>query len=237
MIKFFRKIRQNLLSEGKTGKYLKYVIGEIILVVIGILIALQINNWNETQKLIKQERQILLELREELETNVKGYENIIQLNDGTIDKTNAFLNDSKQRMIPQDSISKIARLFNYMPFLIEQPILNNILNSSDEKIIKHKPLLQDFRALKTQYNFVAQTLDYLDTFWNINSAKYLITSGVGSAMGQKYNYSEPLMIDKEFYTLLTMQNTLVNGFTNDLKRTKKKSIEIINKIDSLTIHD
>lgn len=51
MIKFFRKIRQNLLSEGKTGKYLKYAIGEILLVVIGILIALQINNWNEERKL------------------------------------------------------------------------------------------------------------------------------------------------------------------------------------------
>ena len=50
MIKFFRKIRQNLLSEGKTGKYLKYAIGEIVLVVIGILIALQINNWNENRK-------------------------------------------------------------------------------------------------------------------------------------------------------------------------------------------
>ncbi len=50
MIKFFRKIRQNLLSEGKTGKYLKYALGEIILVVAGILIALQINNWNERRK-------------------------------------------------------------------------------------------------------------------------------------------------------------------------------------------
>ena len=47
MIKFFRKIRQNLLMENKTGKYFKYAIGEIVLVVIGILIALQINNWNE----------------------------------------------------------------------------------------------------------------------------------------------------------------------------------------------
>jgi hypothetical protein len=47
MIKFFRKIRQNLLMENKTGKYFKYAIGEIILVVIGILIALSLNNWNE----------------------------------------------------------------------------------------------------------------------------------------------------------------------------------------------
>jgi hypothetical protein len=59
MLKFFRKIRQNLLSEGKTGKYLKYAFGEIILVVIGILIALQINNWNENRKNRLLEQQLL----------------------------------------------------------------------------------------------------------------------------------------------------------------------------------
>ncbi len=47
MIKFFRKIRYDLMEKNKTGKYFKYAIGEIVLVVIGILIALQINNWNE----------------------------------------------------------------------------------------------------------------------------------------------------------------------------------------------
>ena len=47
MIKYFRKIRQNLIMENKSGKYIKYAIGEIVLVVIGILIALSINNWNE----------------------------------------------------------------------------------------------------------------------------------------------------------------------------------------------
>ena len=47
MIKFFRKIRQRLLSENKFSKYLFYAIGEIVLVVIGILIALQVNNKNE----------------------------------------------------------------------------------------------------------------------------------------------------------------------------------------------
>jgi len=51
MIKFFRHIRYNLMETGNTGKYFKYAIGEIILVVIGILIALQINNWNEARKL------------------------------------------------------------------------------------------------------------------------------------------------------------------------------------------
>ncbi|WP_204346699.1 DUF6090 family protein [Psychroserpens algicola] len=59
MIKFFRKIRQNLLSEGKTGKYFKYAIGEIVLVVIGILIALQINNWNQ-ERIQKLEEQTIV---------------------------------------------------------------------------------------------------------------------------------------------------------------------------------
>jgi hypothetical protein len=47
MISFFRKIRQQLLSQNKVSKYLLHALGEIFLVVIGILIALQINNWND----------------------------------------------------------------------------------------------------------------------------------------------------------------------------------------------
>ena len=53
MIKFFRHIRKSLLMENKTSKYIKYAIGEIVLVVIGILIALQVNNWNNNQQLEK----------------------------------------------------------------------------------------------------------------------------------------------------------------------------------------
>ena len=69
MIKFFRNIRHKLLSKKKFSKYLIYAIGEIILVVIGILIALQINNWNENKKERKIERKILIDLREEIQTN------------------------------------------------------------------------------------------------------------------------------------------------------------------------
>lgn len=66
MIKFFRHIRQRLLSQYKFSKYLMYAIGEIVLVVIGILIALQINTWNESRKAVKQETQVLTELRSDM---------------------------------------------------------------------------------------------------------------------------------------------------------------------------
>ena len=78
MIKFFRSIRHNLLAEGKTEKYLKYAIGEIVLVVIGILIALQINNWNEQRKIREAEREILQNLKSELLINKENLEKIHQ---------------------------------------------------------------------------------------------------------------------------------------------------------------
>ncbi|MGN7515736.1 MAG: DUF6090 family protein [Allomuricauda sp.] len=80
MIKFFRKIRQNLLSEGKTGKYLKYAIGEIILVVIGILIALQINNWNNDRIESKIETNILKEIVVNLKKDVVNLNSKIRFN-------------------------------------------------------------------------------------------------------------------------------------------------------------
>ena len=70
MIKLFQKIRKNLVAEGKTTKYFKYAIGEIVLVVIGILIALQINNWNEDQKKKKQLNSIYAIIEQNLKTDL-----------------------------------------------------------------------------------------------------------------------------------------------------------------------
>jgi len=69
MIKFFRHIRKTLISENNMGKYFKYAIGEILLVVIGILIALSINNWNENKIERKLETKVLTELLSALENN------------------------------------------------------------------------------------------------------------------------------------------------------------------------
>jgi hypothetical protein len=70
MIKFFRKIRQNLLSENKFSKYLIYAIGEIVLVVIGILIALQINSWNQFKKDRLEELSILTRFENDLQEDL-----------------------------------------------------------------------------------------------------------------------------------------------------------------------
>ena len=78
MIKFFRKIRRKLLTENNFSKYFIYALGEIFLVVIGILIALNINNWNENQKQLKLEKEILGEVKIGLESDYINISNVIK---------------------------------------------------------------------------------------------------------------------------------------------------------------
>lgn len=84
MIKFFRKIRYDLMNQNKTTKYFKYALGEIVLVVIGILIALQINNWNTTRIESKASANLMARLlveskknKEALSENIKRIESLM----------------------------------------------------------------------------------------------------------------------------------------------------------------
>ena len=78
MLKFFRKIRQRLLTENKFRKYLIYAIGEILLVMIGILLAFQVNSWNDQRKINLLEIAILKELKQNLMVDIVDIdENII----------------------------------------------------------------------------------------------------------------------------------------------------------------
>lgn len=99
MLKFFRKIRQNLILEGKSVKYLKYALGEIILVVIGILIALQINNWNDQKKNKSNENVYYQKLLEDFELDKKLIDNLFV-------KADYRIATSKEILIELDSATK-----------------------------------------------------------------------------------------------------------------------------------
>ncbi len=76
MIKFFRNIRQKLINQGKTTNYLKYAIGEIVLVVIGILIALEVNSWNQKRLDRQEEKEILISLKEDFRNAIEEFETL-----------------------------------------------------------------------------------------------------------------------------------------------------------------
>ena len=108
MIKFFRKIRQNLLAEGKTGKYLKYAIGEIVLVVIGILIALSINNWNTNNQETKELHNYLKNIRNNLQADLVGIKEISIFRDSSAAYSQNYLRLAQNNEITIDDLNMIS---------------------------------------------------------------------------------------------------------------------------------
>jgi hypothetical protein len=92
MISLFRKIRQKLLQQNRVTRYLVYALGEIVLVVIGILIALSINTWNENRKDRAMEANYLKGISENLEGNISELEALILDEDIQSPKVKGFTN-------------------------------------------------------------------------------------------------------------------------------------------------
>ena len=128
--------------ENKTGKYFKYAIGEIVLVVIGILIAIQINNWNQNRKNDIIEQETLLSLKSDLESA------LIQL-DVKLDQNRGFRYADSilldvihfNKLIPADSIERLALIHIFSPgFDPELGTLNEILSTGKMDIIQNRSL-------------------------------------------------------------------------------------------------
>ena len=177
MIKLFRHIRKNLLMENKTSKYFKYAIGEIILVVIGILIALQINNWNETNKLIKKEQVILESLILELkaiQSDLSGYSssNLI------FHDLNAKIVDSIKHNYTKFKEIDLAYTLNYRAYTIRNPVLKNILVSDSKLPTVSEALLRELRNLDKTIEEANKFEYYLDALWNDKVTAFLISTGI-----------------------------------------------------------
>ena len=112
MIKFFRNIRKKLLVEGKTLNYLKYAIGEIVLVVIGILIALQVNNWNEKRKLNTERIKLVKELISDFKITNSRLTESIDYARNTNKNTNTFLNLQEEDILTL-SVDSLVSLTGY----------------------------------------------------------------------------------------------------------------------------
>lgn len=106
MIKFFRKIRQRLIAKGKLNSYLIYALGEIFLVVCGILIALQINTWNEGRKSRKLERKIITEMKKNLQVDLSDVKWNIDRNQILLKSNQNVLQHLQTRSPFVDSLEK-----------------------------------------------------------------------------------------------------------------------------------
>ncbi|GMN10281.1 hypothetical protein MTsPCn9_13040 [Croceitalea sp. MTPC9] len=168
MLKIFRRARQNLIAEGNTGKYLKYAIGEILLVVIGILIALQINNWNEQKKEKAKEQAFLKEINLDFKSNKTQLDSIISYNKVSLHASarvleiikgfnlkNPKANVSNSHLT--DSIGYYYRLmWRNKSFNPKNGSVEALLNSSSFDVIKNDSLRRNLISWKDVLN------DYLE---------------------------------------------------------------------------
>ena len=144
MIKFFRNIRKNLLSNGKTVQYLKYAIGEIVLVVIGILIALQINNWNQNRINDKNEQIYLLGLKEEFQISKIKLEELRSVNQKNYSGAKNILKytNSKNELPSEAAFSKLLyqTFSDDIAFNPNNSLLNEMINSGNLKNLTNTDL-------------------------------------------------------------------------------------------------
>lgn len=156
MIKLFRTIRQTLIMENKTGKYLKYAIGEIVLVVIGILIALSINNWNEVRKDQLRLNNHYLELLDELKNDRNNLKQIIEVvrefNNQTFE-ISEFINASQSNTDTLKIVADLLDVEAYGFFSVSNSAYTTILSSGDIQLINNTKLKNALSIYHDQKNW------------------------------------------------------------------------------------
>ena len=165
MIKFFRRIRFDLMEKNKTGKfagkYLKYAIGEIILVVIGILIALQINNWNEKRLEANQEKITLSNLNEEFQDNLNDLDSINTKLSNTIDNMEHLYSmfDTKESQYDSKTLDSIlGKIFTSPTWKPSEFVLNDLKNSGGLSKLNNKKLKKLLFQWTRFYNEMKETV-------------------------------------------------------------------------------
>ena len=242
MIKFFRKIRQNLLSEGKTGKYLKYAIGEIILVVFGILIALQINTWNEGRKDEIRASNYVNRISEDLDRSINRSTSLAKLNKSilkSVTDTQKFLERGTELNAEEKEIVDFA--FLWFPRTTYQ--LPNMLTyeemkeSGDLYLIKDIELrneLAEFYSYLKQVESIYEKLsrDIESQFTVYNSQIRAHTNP--ETLDITFNYQfQKLSDDNLFINTFSRMTIHWRGFVYFMDRVNRLSIELKSKIDKL----
>jgi molybdopterin converting factor small subunit len=156
MIKFFRHIRKSLIKQNKTGKYLKYAIGEVILVMIGILLALQVNNWNEARKQRIAEQELYRTLISSLESDLDDVTEKISSIKQSLSAQETFILKNFNDIQNSYSINEVSDLLinvnnSSWSFFPNYGLYNKITNNNQLDLIQSQNLQMKIIELYEQY--------------------------------------------------------------------------------------
>ena len=243
MIKFFRHIRQSLIMENKTGRYFKYAIGEIVLVVIGILIALQINNWNEDRKNNKLKVYYMNSIKNDL---IKDTLDIIRITriQSTDNKASVqYLNRILAPNSTIDTIINIAKNEYDFKFAVKREYANNTfktLISTGNIELLDKELTQKLMDLNSlQQDQLERFYSHMGYFERIMS-DYLQDYPIYSDIPENTLVAKILWDDvneKElvgsFTSILGLRKFMFKNSIRGHLKVKEQSTEVLNLIDKL----
>jgi hypothetical protein len=235
MINIFKKIRRNLLSSNKMTSYLFYAIGEIVLVMIGILLALYINNWNENRKQDEQLMSIIKTVRKDLVTDTIVASRIIQFYDSINKYSEKVINYEYNRSTIEECDLCRSLTTIYQPFTMQDKDYNMLKNFNEYDFETNDSLqisiVQFYKSLSTileqSNDFVKQeTLKNLDHYrtkpWFIDWMKGRFTEEMKAYFGDSIDYKNRVGSN----LILASKNH--SAF---VKAHKDGAVELISRID------
>lgn len=240
-----------MLNEGKTSKYLKYAIGEIVLVVIGILIALQINNNNEANKARTKELHYLKNIKTDLLLNIENINNFIETRKTKIHSANMVLEyyEGKPLTNLKDLNSNLLNVYIWHKFyqinntFLELTNSGNLATISNDSIknglLNIDALYKELKGEEEHYRFDTEVLLYEPSFSTLDlnplTKKYMydVSNGqVGENAEIPRENFEILLKDtkhKNGFVMAVYEFTIMNGQLERMKDMSEKLIELIVK--------
>ena len=238
------------MSENKTGKYFKYAIGEIILVVLGILIALQINNWNEVRKARDKEIVYLNNIKSDLENSVKQIETFILKRNTQIKTSNDIIEYFEGKPIQNwnDFNKKLIDIYSWERFYLIKNTYEELKNSGNLSLISNNDIkngLQDLELLyaklkikESHYRHDAETTLHEGSYemQNIhemsNNYAYQMSNGKMGELGElnEESFGDMLKDRKQMngFALTAYIFTVMNGIFHEMNQ---KCADLISQID------
>lgn len=232
MIKFFRKIRQKLIKEGQMKSYLIYAIGEILLVMVGILLALQVNNWNNQRKDDQLAQQYLMSLKEDAQNNIKALEGYIQRAENYVQKVADFQHRKGANLskVDLDSIG-----INRQTYFLNMDTYQEIISNGHLKLLPNevKVALGDMNSFFKLVNKIDNQNTGLFNNQHLKMADYFElkrlnrTSTYKSISNPYVNAEQALLTYKNYINLCYDWMKTQQYFYSELKKNQLALIELL----------
>lgn len=244
MIKLFNAFRKKSLSENRFGKYLLYAIGEIVLVVIGILIALQINTANEKKNLAKKTHTYLNALNTEIETNISSLKYHIEIIHSDIKESAETLTQLNSKNAVHFNDSELESFMETRPVYKSTMIrstFDDLINSGTLEHLGDLNLKNSIFSIEAQIEFIDEYYTNAKNVWDDYQLPYL--QKYGNIMGYWDSINgvkltklpfkrtkKAFVYNQDYANILVLRMRMMGNYETTLTDVEKQFITLSNSI-------